>query len=417
MAATDLPRLLLALAVIVAAARLFGLMARKAGQPEVVGEILAGILLGPTFAGGAVATAVFPADIRPVLASLADIAVCVFMFYVGLHFDRSLLRGQVRIATSVSLGAVVVPFALGSLLALYLVDRQPVHDHLGFVLFVGTAMSITALPVLARILHDSGLVSTPAGVLALACAAVDDVLAWSLLAVVIAIASPNGNLWLVLLVVPFAALLVTVVRPLLAAAERSLEGSRLAGFGVLAVAATGLYLCAQATARMGLHLIFGAFLFGVVFPRAAASGQCAQLLRNIERFSSLFLLPVFFLIVGLKVDLVRLDAGRLGLFALILLVAVAGKAIGTFAGARLCGAGPRHAVGLAVLLNTRGLTELIALTVGLQLGLLDTDLYSLMVLMALVTTAMTGILLRFVYPPERVRQDIAARETVRGAPA
>lgn len=415
MTAADLPQLALSLAVIVAAAWLFRLLARRAGQPEVVGEIIAGILLGPTVAGGAVTTALFPVEIRQTLGSLADVAVCVFVFFVGLHFDRNLLRGQVRITTSVSLGAVVVPFVLGCLLALYLVGRQPVHDHLGFVLFLGTAMSFTAFPVLARILHESGLSRTPVGGLALACAAVDDVLAWSLLAVVVAISGASGNLWLVLLVAPLAALLVTVVRPLLAGAERRLGNGRLAGFGLLAVAGVGLYACAQATDHMGLNLIFGAFLFGFTFPRGTASRQCARLLGTIDRLNSILLLPVVFLIVGLEVDLVGLDSTQLAVFMLILLVAVGGKAIGAFAGARLCGAELRHATGLAVLLNTRGLTELIVLTIGLQLGLLDTDLYSIMVVMALVTTAMTGVVLRFLYPPERVRLDIAARETAQGA--
>jgi K+:H+ antiporter len=313
--------------------------------------------------------------------------------------------------TSVSLGAVMFPFVLGCLLALYLAGRQPTPDRVGFVLFLGTALSITAFPVLARILQDSGLVGTTVGGLALACAAVDDVLAWSLLAVVVAISGANGQLWLALLVVPFAGLLITVVRPLLCAAKRRLGASRLGDFAVLAIAGTGLFLGAQATDRMGLHLIFGAFLFGIAFPRGSDSRRCARLLGGAERLNALLLLPVFFLIVGLQFDLVRLDTEELAVFALILAVAVGGKTGGAFVGARLCGAGSRHAVTLAVLLNTRGLTEMIALTTGVQLGLLDTGLYSQMVVMALVTTSMTGVLLRFVYPPERVRDDIVARET------
>ena len=413
MTAADLPQLCLALAIVILAARIFGMLASRAGQPEVVGEILAGILLGPSVIGQAAAGALFPTDVRSALATLANIAVCVFMFFVGLHFDRDLLRGQARIATSVSLGAIVVPFALGCLLALYLAGRQSTPDRVGFVLFLGTALSITAFPVLARILHDTGLVRTTVGGLALACAAVDDVLAWALLAVVVAISGATAQLWPVLLVVPFAVLLITVVRPLLDATDRRLGTGRLGDFAMLAVVgSSGLFLCAQATDRMGLHVIFGAFLFGISFPRGSGSPRRTRLLGLVERLNAVLLLPVFFLIVGLQFDLVRLDAEELAIFALILVVAVGGKAGGAYVGARLCGAGPRDAMTLAVLLNTRGLTELIALTTGVQLGLLDTGLYSQMVVMALVTTGMTGVLLRFVYPPERVRRDIVARESV-----
>lgn len=406
-----LPRLILALAVIVAAARLFGVLARRLGQPAVTGEILAGILLGPTLAGGAITAAVFPSYVRPALPVLANIGVCVFMFFVGLYVDRDLLRGQGRIATTVSVSAMVLPFVLGVLLALYLAGQQPVHDRLAFVLFIGTAMSITAFPVLARILSDGRLIRTPIGALALASAALDDVLAWSLLAVVVAIADASRDPWRVLLVVPLAVVLLKIVRPLLARlAERHLPVGSLVSSGVLVAAAVGLLLCAEVTAWMGLHPIFGAFLLGVVVPRDRVSVLCARVLQGVEKTNALVLLPVFFLIVGFKVNLADVDARQAGEFVLILVVAIGGKGIGAFAGARVCGARPRHCAVLAILINTRGLTELIALTVGLQLGLLNQDLYSLMVVMALVTTAMTGVLLRLVYPPGRVRQDVAAAE-------
>jgi Kef-type K+ transport system membrane component KefB len=406
-----LPELILALAVIVVAARLFGVLARRLGQPAVTGEILAGILLGPTLAGGAITATVFPSYVHPALSVLADSGVCIFMFFVGLLVDRDLLRGQGRIATTVSVSAMVLPFGLGVLLALYLAASQPAHDLLAFVLFIGTAMSITAFPVLARILSDGGLIRTPIGGLALASAALDDVLAWSLLAVVVAITDASRDPWRVLLVVPFAAVLLKIVRPLLARlAERHLPVGTLASSGLLLVAAAGLLLCAEVTDWMGLHPIFGAFLFGVVMPRDRVSALCARVLRGVEKTNALVLLPVFFLIVGFKVNLADVDAHRAGEFALILVVAIGGKGIGAFAGARVCGARPRHCAVLAVLINTRGLTELIALTVGLQLGLLNQDLYSLMVVMALVTTAMTGVLLRLIYPPGRVRRDVAAHD-------
>ncbi|QNP69702.1 cation:proton antiporter [Streptomyces roseirectus] len=410
---STLGRLLLALTVIVTVARLLGALAGRLQQPPVIGEIIGGILLGPTLFDGEITSALFPADVRPSLTNLANLGVCVFMFLVGLEFDRGLLRGQGRIAAGVSLSAIVLPFSLGALLALHLADGHPTDDKLAFVLFLGTAMSVTAFPVLARILTDKNLISTPVGGLALAAAAVDDVLAWSMLAAVAALAGAAGAPWHVALVLPYAALLLWGVRPLLAKLAARAPGrraGRLTDAGVLLGVAGGLYLSAQATEWMGLHLIFGAFLFGIVLPREGAARLRSRALPWVERTSSLLLLPVFFMVAGLKVDLSRMDATAFGELALILLVAIGGKFIGAFLGARANGVQPRHSVVLALLINTRGLTELIVLTVGLQLGVLDQPLYSLMVIMALVTTAMAGIVLPFVYPEERIRADLAARE-------
>jgi Kef-type K+ transport system membrane component KefB len=413
-----LPHLLLALVVIVAAAWLFGRLARMLGQPAVVGEIVAGILLGPTLFGGAITTAIFPMDVRGALATLSNIGVCVFMFFVGLHFDHDLLRGQSRVATSVSVGAMLLPFGLGALLALYLAGQEPGGHRLAFILFLGTAMAITAFPVLARILSEKGLVRTPIGGLALACAALDDVLAWSLLALVVAIADTSKDPWRVLLIVPFAVLLLKVVRPQLARlAERHPRPGSLSSAGLLIAVGIGLLMCAEFTDWIGLHPIFGAFLFGAILPRTGARELRDQVLPRLEQLNAVVLLPVFFMVVGFKVNLSHLNASQLADLGLILVVAVGGKAIGAYAGARLFGARPRHSAVLAILINARGLTELIVLTVGLQLGLLDQKLYSLMVVMAVVTTAMTGVLLRLVYPPERVRQDIAERDAARAAEA
>jgi Kef-type K+ transport system membrane component KefB len=339
------------------------------------------------------------------------------MFLVGLHLDGDLLRGQGRIATTVSFGATVLPFGFGALLALYLLGAHPTADPLAFTLFLGTAMSVTAFPVLARILTDKGLIDTPIGGLALACAAVGDVVAWALLAVVAALAGGGGEPWRVLLVVPFVAVLLRFVRPLLARlAEHRAASSRMAGTTMLVAVPVGLLLCAAATQWMGLHLIFGAFLFGFVMPRVEVAALHRVALPWIERIGAVVLLPVFFMVAGLKVDLSAVDAVALGELGLILLVAIGGKCLGAFAGARVTGVRVRHSAVLAVLLNTRGLTELIVLTVGLQLAVLDQGLYSLMVLMALTTTAMAGVLLHLIYPEQRVRQDKVARQVVRPSP-
>jgi K+:H+ antiporter len=406
--------LALDLAVIVVLARLFGAVARRLGQPAVIGEIVAGILLGPTLFGGAVTGALFPSEVRPSLTLLANIGVCVFMFLIGLHVDTDLLRGQGRIVSAVSLAATLLPFGLGVLLALHLIGNHPAGHRLGFVLFLGAAMSVTAFPVLARILTDRGLIDTPVGGLALAIAAVGDVLAWSLLAVVAALAGGAGDPWRVLFVVPFAVVMLRVVRPLLArlAAGRVPSG-RPAGAGVLVAVSAGLLLSAQATEWMGLHLIFGAFLFGAVMPREGVAALHERALPWIERICSNLLLPVFFIVTGIHVDLSAIDGTALGELGLILLVAIGGKVGGGLIGARVNGVRWRHATVLATLINTRGLTELIVLTVGMRLGVLDPELFSLMVVMALVTTAMTGVVLRLVYPDARVRQDAAARRDLR----
>ncbi|MGC5016348.1 cation:proton antiporter [Streptosporangium sp. DT93] len=400
--------LLLDLVIIVGLARLLGMLARRLGQPAVIGEILGGILLGPTLFGGGISRTLFPGEVRPPLTMLADVGVCLFMFFIGLHLDHKLLRGQSRTAVAVSLGAILLPFGLGVLLALHLADGQGAGNRLAFALFMGAAMAVTAFPVLARILTDNGLLNTPIGGLALACAAVGDVLAWALLAVVAALAGGGGHPWRVLLVVPFAILLLRVLRPLLArlAARREVTGP-LAGVGVLAAVTAGLLLSVQATTWMGLHAIFGAFLFGAAMPREGASMLRERVLPRIEWTCTVLLLPVFFMVAGLKVDLSRLDVVAFGELALILLVAIGGKFGGAYLGGRLTGVRPRHSAVLGILINTRGLTELIVLAVGLQLGVLTPKLYSLMMVMALVTTAMTGVLLRIVYPERRIVEDMA----------
>jgi Kef-type K+ transport system membrane component KefB len=407
--------LVLDLVVIAGAARILGLLARLLGQPAVVGEILGGILLGPTLFGGAVTRALFPAEVQPSLTILANVGVAVFMFLVGLELNRNLLRGQGRIASGVALCAIVLPFALGAVLALYLLRHHPSTQRPAYILFLGTAMAITAFPVLARILTDRGLLATPIGALALACASIDDVLAWSLLAVVTALAGATAASWRVLLVIPYAAVLLLMVRPLLVRLAVRAEtarwtprpvSGRVGAAAVLFTVAAGLWLSAKTTEWMGLHLIFGAFLFGVVMPRDQGARLRTWTVSWLGRICSILLLPIFFMVAGTSVDLSKIDGTALRELGLILLVSIGGKGIGAFAGARLTGLRTRHSAVIAILLNTRGLTELIVLTVGLQLHVIDTRVYSLLVVMALVTTAMTGVLLSVVYPEWRSHADM-----------
>ncbi|WP_225826714.1 cation:proton antiporter [Streptomyces naphthomycinicus] len=385
------------LALILVLAHLLGLAAQRFSQPAVIGEVIAGILLGPTFLGHTVSDFLFPVDIRPMLTGLADVGMAVFMFIIGLELDREILRGTGRLAATVSVSSILLPFGLGALLALTLMEDNSPDHRLGFVLFMGTAMSVTAFPVLARILTDRKMQHTPVGGLALACAAIGDVLAWCMLAAVVALAGGGGTgQWLLLLLVPYAAVMVWVVRPLLRRMVAAADG-RLSP-ALLTTVLAGLLVSGAITERIGLHFIFGAFFFGVVMPKESTERFRADVTDRIGHVSSRLLQPVFFIIVGLKVDLSAL--GRSGWldFALILLVAVSGKFLGTFLSARAHGVTTRQSAVLATLMNTRGLTELIILTAGLQLGVLDERLYSLMVMMAVVTTAMAGPLLTVFHP-------------------
>ncbi|MEV6315557.1 cation:proton antiporter [Streptomyces sp. NPDC051776] len=403
--------LLVGLAAVVFLARLLGALARRFEQPAVTGEVLAGILLGPTLSGDVISSHLFPAGIRPQLTALATVGVAVFMFTVGLEWDPSKARGSGGFVLSVSLGSILLPFGLGSALGLYFLREHQSPNGTAFILFMGLAMSITAFPVLARILTDRGLGHTTLGTLALACASIDDVLAWSILASVTAISGAAGaGQWRILLVVPYLLGMMFVVRPLLRRLRTSSGALAPAGF---ACVLAGLLLSAGATEWTGLHFIFGAFLFGAVIPRRRTARLRAQIHDQFGSLGRTLLLPVFFLTAGLNVDLSGIGPGGLRDLGLILLVAIGGKFAGAYLAARGHGMPARQSAALATLMNTRGLTELIALSVGLSLGIIDRELYSLMVVMAVVTTAMAGPLLRWILPRRLIEAE-AARETVSG---
>src|SRR5215468_2752992 len=293
------------LAIIILFARLLGVAAKRIGQPPVVGEIIAGILLGPTLFGGKITTTLFPLTLRPALSALANLGVVMFMFAIGYELDLRLLRGRERVAASVSVSSIILPLALGTGLGAWLASRHHVHDALPFALFVGTAMSVTAFPVLARILTDRGMHRTRIGGIALTSAAMDDVLAWSLLAVVVAIAGAGGQPLRLLLAPVYAVVIFGAVRPLV---RRLLDVYRRQGrltSNVLAAVLAGLLLSSFATDWIGVNYIFGAFLFGVVMPRGdgAADAMREEILDRLEQLSVLVLLPVFFVVSGLNVNL------------------------------------------------------------------------------------------------------------------
>jgi K+:H+ antiporter len=409
MSLDDVQLLLADVAIIIILARLLGAAAKRLAQPPVLGEILAGIVLGPTFFHGQITRALFPAPLLSPLTALADLGLIMFMFVVGYEVDLGLIRGRERVAVGVSTGSVIVPLGLGAALGVWLAYRNGLPHVATFSLFIGTAMAATAFPVLARILTDRGLHRTRVGGIALASAAIADVLAWSLLAVVVALASSSQQ-WKVLLAIPYAAAMFGVVRPLL----RRLGGLyRPAGRltpNILATVMAGLLLSCAATQWMGLHFIFGAFLFGAVMPRENVLGLRQEILERIEQISVVVLLPLYFVVAGLSIDLATIGPGGLEELAAILVVAIAAKLAGAYLGAELTGVHGRNAGVLATLMNTRGLTELVILGVGLQLHILTPRLYALMVVMALVTTAMSGPLLKVIYPDRIMHRDLAAAD-------
>lgn len=383
--------LLLDLAVVLVAARLGAWAFARLGQPPVIGEVIAGILLGPTLLHG-LSDDLFPPDVRPLLRVLATLAVVLFMFVVGLEIDRIGLRRQARVAGIVSVTSTVVPFAMGVVLALALRSSYPDGDLLPFVLFLATAMSITAFPVLVRILIDNDLTRRPLGVITLAAAAVGDLLAWFMLAAVVSLSGSDGMSDLpitVALTAVFGWALIVVVRPRL----RRFADADLTPTLFSAVLAA-VFVCAFLTSAIGVHEIFGAFLFGLIFPR----GSLALALHVRLETMALVLLPVFFVVTGLNVDVSGIGVAGAGQLIAIIAVAFCGKFGGAFIGGRSQGIATREAMGIGALMNTRGLAELIVLAVGRELGVIDDTLYGLLVVMALVTTVATGPLLHLIKP-------------------
>jgi Kef-type K+ transport system membrane component KefB len=341
------------------------------------------------------------------------------MFIVGLEVDTALIRGKERIAGVISLSSIALPFGLGILLAYALHgshsngDAPQAHRFVPFALFIGASMSITAFPVLARILTERRMYRTEIGALALACAAVDDVVAWSLLALVLAILKSSGALSLPLIILEslaFVAVMFLAVRPVLAWLGRRYRAAGTLTPGIFAAVVIGFLLSAYTTERIGIHQIFGAFLFGVVMPRRDTAQFFHDIVERLEQVSVLLLLPLFFIVTGFSVDLRHLGRDALTQLPLILVVAIAGKLVGATVAARAQGLARHKARALGVLMNTRGLTELVILNVGREFGVLDTRLFTMLVVMAVLTTIMTEPLLRWAYPDRLLRRDLAEAE-------
>jgi Kef-type K+ transport system membrane component KefB len=396
---TDLTfHVLLALAVVLIAGHVLGRLLAAVGQPPVIGEVVSGILLGPSLLGRVapgVESYLFPDSARPALGVVAQLGVILYMFVVGLEFDAGSLRRRAAPFVFISQASIAVPFLLGLGLAtlIYPELSQPGVAFIAFAMFMGIAMSITAFPVLARILTDRALSRTDLGVAALTCAAVDDVTAWCLLAVVVGVAraTPDGALIAIPLTVAFIALMFLVARPI---AARLLSGGASAEPSQEAVTWTlgGLMLSALVAEQIGIHAVFGAFLFGAIIP--AGSPIAGRLSTHRTPVVTILFLPAFFALTGLRTEIGLVSSWQdWGMCLLIVALATAGKFGGTFAAARLMKMPGRFAAQLGILMNTRGLMELVVLNVGLDLGVISPTLFTMMVIMALVTTAMTAPLL------------------------
>src|SRR4051812_11447043 len=398
-------RLLLASVVILVVARLVGAAFQKINQPQVVGEIVAGGVLGPSLLG-AVAPGgrhqLFDPNMLPFLDVLAQVGLIFFMFLIGLELDVRLIRGKGRMAATISQISIVVPFLLGAALALVVfpVVGSESGRFVPFALFLGASMSITAFPVLARILSERNLYKSHLGAMSLTCAAIGDVAAWCILAVIVAVARAHGSasaFVTIALSAVFIAVMIFVVRPMLSRLARYHEDRGQLGGGMLALLFVGILLSALATDRIGIHAIFGAFLFGAIMPQR--SEFISELVGKLEDFTVVFLVPLFFAYTGLRTDIGLLGADpKLWLIcALILAVAIVGKWGGTSVAARVMGMERRESMALGALMNTRGLTELIILNIGLDLKVIPPALFAILVIMALVTTFMTTPSLSLIY--------------------
>ncbi len=412
----SLDRLLLQIAVILALCRLLHGLLRRMAQPPVIGEIIAGLLLGPSFLGWLAPswyTQLFPTGSLPALNSLSQIGLILFMFLVGLRLDLSEAVAFRHVAGLAGLFSIVVPFAAGLVLAGPLHVLAPRSPMLPFSLFIAVSMSITAFPVLARILSDQKLADTRLGHIAITCAAMNDVAAWTLLAWIAALTrSGDGqvSIWATVVTVgAYGLVMAFAIRPLLSQLTRHFRFmTELQAMLVVA------FLSAWATEWIGIHALFGAFFAGVIWPRSEDLTR-DHVSSKLEAVTMTVLIPLFFSYTGIRTNLGLIaGAGDWPYAALIIAAATIGKIGGAFLGGAIMRFGVRDSLALGALLNTRGLVELIALNVGLDLGILSPELFSMMVLMALTTTLMTVPLLRRILPREQFQFAYPKEREIRG---
>lgn len=393
------------LMIVICTARFFGMILRRLGQPSVMGEVLGGIVLGPSVLGyffPATTSTIFHPEAMIFLRHIAEIGITLYLFVMGLEINLPRLRQSARSAVIVSQMSIVFPFLLGIGLASQIFNRYAPTGvgSAEFALFVGVSLSITAFPVLARILADSPLHRTRLGELALTCAAIDDITAWCLVAVVTGLlgASIIGAWVTIGLTVLYVLFMLLVARPLIEKFLPRLEKSteRLPQ-ALLAFAVLGALASATITDLIGIHAFFGAFLFGATIPHDSLLARGTT--ERLQDFVAILFLPAFFALTGVKTQIALLSSSEDWMICLLIIaLAVLGKFGGAFVGALLSGNSRKDSAILGILMNTRGLVELIVLNIGLSVGILTPTLFTMLVIMALVTTFMTGPLLRLIRP-------------------
>jgi Kef-type K+ transport system membrane component KefB len=388
---------LLALATVIVVARAIGGLFYFLGQPPVIGEVIGGILLGPSLFGRVApqfSAYVLPPSAIPFLGIISQLGVIIYMFLVGLELDLKVLRKSGHATLAISHASIICPFLLGGALAIYLYPTLAMGgvSFTVFALFLGVSMSVTAFPVLARILTDRKVSKTRMGVIALTCAAVDDATAWCLLAFVVSISQADqigGALSTVGLTIGYIAIMFIGVRPLIARVIPLVEKLEVFPKGAMAVVLVGLLVSSLITEYIGIHAIFGAFLLGAIIPHN--SRVASELTQRLEDIVSILFLPAFFAFTGMRTQVALVSTQEQWMMCgLIILVATVGKFGGSLAAAKLTGLGWRDSASLGILMNTRGLVELIVLNLGLDLGVISPTLFTMLVIMALVTTFMTS---------------------------
>ncbi len=394
----------LQLAFILLVIRLVGWLAKRVGQPQVVGEMIAGVLIGPSLFGALLPDAqaqLFPKQSVSVIYAMSQIGLVLYMFLIGMEFNVDLVRQRIRSAAAVSLAGILMPFALGGLVAYGLRNGvalfAPQVSVWEAVLFTGSAMSITAFPMLARIIHERGLSGTSLGTLALAAGSMDDAAAWCLLAAVLA--SFGGDVMIAISAIGggllYASVVLLIVRPLLGRLEPIAQRHHGVNGAMLGFILMLLMLGAWFTDYVGIYAVFGAFILGIAMPRGLVT---RELQRLIEPITTNFLLPLFFIYSGLNTQLGLVVMPSLwGITLVVVLAACLGKGMACWAAARLSGENNREALAIGTLMNARGLMELILLNIGLQRGVITPTMFTIMVIMAIVTTLIASPVFEWVY--------------------
>ncbi|MCL5028065.1 MAG: cation:proton antiporter [Bacteroidetes bacterium] len=414
--------LIIQIAVILITSRVIGFGFRKIHQPQVVGEMVAGIILGPSLLGWLfphVFSFIFPPASLKFLNTLSQLGLLLFMFIIGLELDPKLLKGRGHAAVLISHVSIVLPFMLGTILALYLyplLSNQPI-TFTAFAMFMGASMSITAFPVLARILSEKNLIKTKIGAVTIACAAVDDVTAWSILAIVVAVVRSGlsaGEIgahkipfWFTISgAIIFILIMIFIIRPIISKLETYFinKGNKLTN-DILGAVLLLMLASAWTTEWLGIHALFGAFFMGAMMPRNKYFLN--SIIEKLNDVTVVLLLPIFFALTGLNTSLGLIHGTEMWFFfGLILAAAVIGKLGGSTIAAKLSALHWRESLGLGVLMNTRGLMELIILSIGLQFGVISHALFTMMVMMALVTTFMTTPFFEWIYPNKLIRKEL-----------